>query len=63
MSVTPLLYFARDKKTLDLSVTSEKFPEEGLSQRAREERVAGVEKGKKTQKVRGRGFRRTRKPD
>lgn len=32
MSVAPLSYFARDKKTLDLSMTSEKFPEEGLAE-------------------------------
>ena len=32
LSVTPLLYFARDKKTIDLSTTSEKFPEEGLAE-------------------------------
>ena len=32
MSVTPLLYFAKDKKTIDLSTTSEKFPEEGLAE-------------------------------
>lgn len=30
--MAPLLYFARDKKALDLSMTSEKFPEEGLAE-------------------------------
>lgn len=32
MSVASFLYFARDKKAVDLSMTSEKFPEEGLAE-------------------------------
>jgi len=32
LSVASFLYFARDKKAVDLNMTSEEFPEEGLAE-------------------------------